>query len=105
MASDVEVQLINLRLTIMYPLERPQLPALARRASGAAPFTTRMVYSTKTGDAVAFRVFQRGDLRTGDSINGPAAIEEAGTTTIIDVADTLSVEDHGCLMIEVSHEA
>jgi len=105
MAPDVEVQLINLRLTVMYPLERPRLPVLDRRGSSAAPFTTRMVYSTKTGDAMAFRVFQRGDLRPGDSINGPAAIEEAGTTTIIDVADTLSVEDHACLMIEVSHEA
>ena len=35
-------------------------------------------------------------------IDGPAAIEEPGTTTIIDAADTLSVEDHGCLIIEVN---
>ena len=64
-----------------------------------------MVYSTSAQEPIECRVFQRGDLRAGDSINGPAAIEEAGTTTIIDVADTLSVEEHGCLMIEVSHEA
>jgi N-methylhydantoinase A len=102
MAADVEVQLINLRLTIIYPLARPRLPLLDRRASGAAPSITRRIYSTAAQETVDFRVFQRADLRAGDSITGPAAIEESGTTTIIDVADTLSVEDHGCLMIEVS---
>ena len=102
MAPEVEVQLLNLRLTVVYPLERPRLPLLDRRPSGAAPFTTRRIYSMVAQEPVDFRVFQRNDLRTGDSINGPVVIEEAGTTTIVDVADTLSVEDHGCLMIEVS---
>jgi hypothetical protein len=29
-------------------------------------------------------------------------IEEAGTTTVVDAGDTLTVEDHGCLIIEVT---
>jgi N-methylhydantoinase A/oxoprolinase/acetone carboxylase beta subunit len=40
-------------------------------------------------------------LRPGDQLRGPAAIEEPGTTTIIDTADTLSIESHGCLIVEV----
>jgi N-methylhydantoinase A len=102
MAPDVEVQLINLRLTVVYPLERPRLPSLDHRRSGAAPFTTRRIYSTVAGENLDFRVFQRSDLRAGDSIIGPAAIEEPGTTTIIDIADTLSIESHGCLMIQIA---
>jgi hypothetical protein len=39
-------------------------------------------------------------------IDGPAAVEESGTTTIVDAADRVSVEDHGGLIIEVMrHEA
>jgi len=34
--------------------------------------------------------------------DGPAAVEEPGTTTIIDATDSLSIEDHGCLIIHVN---
>jgi N-methylhydantoinase A len=101
-APDVEVQLINLRLTVVYPIERPRLARAGRRTAGAAPFATRKIYSSRTQDVLEFRVFQRDDLRAGDSVVGPAVIEEPGTTTVIDVGDTLSIEDHGCLMIEVT---
>jgi N-methylhydantoinase A len=101
-AADVEVQLINLRLTVVYPIERPRLASADRRTAGAAPFATRKIYSSRLQDVLEFRVFQRADLRAGDSIVGPAAIEESGTTTIVDAGDTLAVEDHGCLIIEVT---
>ena len=100
-ASDVDVQLINLRLTVVYPIERPHLARAARRTSGAAPFTTRKIYSSRTHDVLEFRIVQREDLRAGDVIEGPAAVEEPGTTTIVDAGDTLTVEDHGCLVIQV----
>jgi len=101
-ASDVEVQLINLRLTVVYPIERPRLARAERRTEGSAPFATRKIYSSRMQDVLEFRVFQRTDLRAGDSLVGPAAVEESGTTTIIDAGDTVSVEEHGCLVIEVT---
>ena len=101
-APDVEVQLLNLRLAIVYPIARPHLPALEPRTSGTPPFTTRMVYSMRSGGQAAFRVYQRDDLRPGDTIEGPAAVEEPGTTTIVDTGDNLSVENHGCLMIQLN---
>ena len=54
-----------------------------------------------TQDALEYRVVQREHLRAGDRIEGPAAVEEAGTTTLIDAGDFLSVEDHGCLVVDV----
>jgi len=54
-----------------------------------------------TQDALEYRVVQREHLRAGDTIEGPAAVEEAGTTTLIDAGDLLSVEDHGCLVVDV----
>ena len=101
-APDVEVQLLNLRLTVVYPIDRPRLPTLAPRASGTPQFETRAIYSTLSGETRQFRVYQREDLCTGDAIQGPAAIEEPGTTTVIDTADNLSVESHGCLIIHLN---
>jgi N-methylhydantoinase A len=100
-APEVDVQLLNLRLAVVYPLDQPRLPILERRPSGAPPFETRKIYSVLAGDSIEYRVFRRDALRVGDKVDGPAAIEEPGTTTIIDAADTLSVEDHGSLIIHV----
>ena len=101
-ARDVDVQLLNLRLTVVFPLDQPRLPTLDRRATGTPPFETRKIYSALAADDLEYRVYQRGTLKAGDEIHGPAAIEEPGTTTIIDDADTLSIEDHGCLVIHVA---
>jgi N-methylhydantoinase A len=100
-ARDVDVQLLNLRLTVVFPLDQPRLPTLDRRATGTPPFETRKIYSALSGDDIEYRVYQRTTLMAGDQLQGPAAIEEPGTTTIIDAADTLSVEDHGCMVIDV----
>jgi N-methylhydantoinase A len=101
-APDVDVQLLNLRLTVVYPIERPRLPTLDRRTSGAPEYATRPIYSTLAGEEREFRVYQREDLRPGDAIKGPAAVEEPATTTIIDTADILSIEHHGCLIIHLN---
>jgi len=100
-APDVDIQLLNLRLSVVFPLEPPRLATLERRAGGAPSFETRKIYSSLAGDALEYRVYQREMLRPGDQLRGPAAIEEPGTTTIIDTADTLSIENHGCLIVEV----
>ncbi|HVQ77942.1 MAG TPA: hydantoinase/oxoprolinase family protein [Candidatus Binatia bacterium] len=102
-ATEVEVQLLNLRLAVVYPLARPRLAAAERRAGGGGPpFSTRKIHSTVAQDSVEYRVVAREELRAGDAVEGPAAIEEAGTTTIIEPGDVLRVEDHGCLVIDVA---
>ena len=100
-APEIEVQLLNLRLAVVCPLERPRLSTLERRAGASIPSETRKIHSMLTQDALEYRVVQREHLRAGDTIEGPAAVEEAGTTTLIDAGDLLSVEDHGCLVVDV----
>ncbi|PYM21074.1 MAG: 5-oxoprolinase [Candidatus Rokuibacteriota bacterium] len=100
-APDVPVELINLRLGVVYPLERPRLPVLQSSVGPPAPVETRKIYSTLAADRVEYRVYRRDRLRAGDRLDGPAVIEETGTTTVMEPGDTLTVEPHGCLVIAV----
>ncbi len=101
-APDVEVELLNLRLTLVFPLEPPRLPTVERVGRRTPePFETRAIYSTVAQDEVECAVFRRDALGVGDVVEGPAAIEEAGTTTIIEPGDVLTVEPHGCLVIQI----
>jgi N-methylhydantoinase A len=104
-APDVEVQLLNLRLTVVFPIARPRLPVLPPGQAGAPRLESRKIYSLLGQDTLEHRVVQRATLRAGDVIEGPAVIEEEGTTTVIDRGDVLEVERHGCLMITVAKGA
>lgn len=101
-APEVEVQLLNLRLAVIYPLARAPLPTLARTAGRIPAFETRKIYSTLLRDLLEYRVFQRDRLRAGDVVEGPAAVEEAGTTTLLEPGDRLGVEGSACLVIDVA---
>jgi N-methylhydantoinase A len=101
-APEVEVQLLNLRLAVVYPLERPRLPALAAGDGHAPAGEARKIYSTLTRDLLEYRVVARERLRAGDILAGPAAVEEAGTTTLIEPGDELRVDGNACLVITVA---
>jgi N-methylhydantoinase A len=85
----------------VYPLERAPLPTLERGTGRGPAFETRKIYSTLLRDVLEYRVFPRERLRAGDVVEGPAAIEEAGTTTMLEPGDRLQVEDNACLVIDV----
>jgi N-methylhydantoinase A len=78
-------------------IERPQLPTLALRSADFAPKSTRPVYF----DA-EFRdtpVFERASLPAGGRVDGPAVVEEFGSTTVIFPHQYLEVDPHGILVI------
>ena len=103
-APDVEVQLLNLRLDRRLPA-RAAAPADARAARDGRgpPFETRKIYSIARSAIPASSASTSATISApGDVIEGPAAIEEAGTTTIIEPGDRLPVEDHGCLVIQLN---
>jgi N-methylhydantoinase A len=104
-APDVEVQLLNLRLAVVYPLPRAPLPILPRGTGRTPAFETRQIYSTLLRDALEYRVYPRAALRAGDLIEGPAAIEETGTTTVLEPGDRLEVDGNACLVIDVAKGA
>jgi N-methylhydantoinase A len=101
-APDVEVELTNLRLTLVIPLERSRLPRIEKGGAEAPAGERRPIYSTTARQPLDYRVVPRDDLRAGHVIEGPAAVEEAGTTTVIEPGDVITVEDHGCLLIRLA---
>jgi N-methylhydantoinase A len=100
-APEVDVELLNLRLTLIAPVDRPPLLTLEERAGSVEPREEREIFSLAAERGIRTRVFRREDLRAGDAIVGPAALEEASTTTIIEPGDRLGVDEHGFLQVEI----
>ena len=52
----------------------------------------------------AFSVFDRDRLRPGMTFDGPAIVEEASATTIVDEGGKVEVDAYGSLVITVDVE-
>ena len=105
-AAEVPVQLLNLRLTVTFPLEHPRLPTLAaRRGRRRALRDAEDLLDARPGSRGAPRVPAGTGCARAHRIDGPGRGGGGGTTTIIDAGDALTVEPHGCLVIEVARAA
>jgi N-methylhydantoinase A len=63
------------------------------------PGTERLAYFPETG-SVTVPVVDRLSLGAGDVVEGPALVEEAHTTTVLQPGDVLTVDDRLTLVIE-----
>ncbi|MEE2806650.1 MAG: hydantoinase/oxoprolinase family protein [Actinomycetota bacterium] len=95
---EVVVEWINLRVTSFGPIERPN-PRQIEAGTGAVETQRRKVYF---GEWSEVPIYDRSQLGQGDSIQGPAVIEEFGSTTPI-APNFETVVDHlGNLIIKPS---
>src|SRR5262249_61584706 len=82
-------------------LNKPQfekIPTGDAAPSAAARRGTRSVIFEGT-DTVQANVFDRTKLLEGNVINGPAIIEEAASTTVVEPGDTVTVNGFGHLFM------
>ena len=96
-AGRQKIELVNLCVSGFGVIERPQLPKLALRSVDFAPKSTRPVYF-----GAEFRdtpVFDRASLPSGGRVDGPAVVEEFGSTTVVFPSQYLEVDPHGILVI------
>jgi N-methylhydantoinase A len=96
-AGQQKVEIVNLGVSGFGMIERPSIPKLAAGFSEPAPASLRPVYF-----AGAFRdtpVYERGALGPGARLDGPAIVEEFGSTTVVFPDQTLQVDPHGILII------
>lgn len=98
------VEIVNFRIGAIGRVAKPSLPRLEAGGSGGKAKTgERDIYF---GDGFkACAVLARERLVLGESIAGPALIEEAGSTTLVPPSWTARVIGHGELLLERTGKA
>jgi N-methylhydantoinase A len=98
-AGQQKIELVNLCVSGFGLIERPQMPKLAGRAGNPEPKSSRAVYfGTEFLDTP---VFDRASLPPAGRVNGPAVVEEFGSTTVVFPGQYVEVDPHGILVIRV----
>jgi len=93
---------VNFCLSGFGTIERPSLPKV-RASSGdaeGARKTNRPVYFE--GGFRDTPVYDRAGLPAGTRIEGPAVVEEFGSTTVIFPGQFATIDDHGIIVVRRS---
>jgi N-methylhydantoinase A len=99
-AGQQKVELVNVCVSGFGMIDRPRIPELDK-ATGALPkHSSRPVYFD--GKFRDTPVFERAPLAAGAKLDGPAIVEEFGSTTVVFPDQHLSVDAHGILIIRAA---
>ncbi|HEX7126062.1 MAG TPA: hydantoinase/oxoprolinase family protein [Thermodesulfobacteriota bacterium] len=82
----------------------PEAATVSSRAGGTSVRRRRAAYFPEAGGYVEVDVFDRASMRAGESISGPAIIEEREATTVILPGDRGRIEPGGHLIIDIGTE-
>jgi N-methylhydantoinase A len=93
--ADQQVEWVNLRVTGIGPISRPEIPLLAA-GSGAVAATHRQVWFDGWCSAA---VYERATLGAGDEFVGPAIVQEFGSTVPVHPGFHCRVDDVGNLRL------
>ncbi len=100
-SMDAPIEITTLRLKGSGIVEKPSLPILKKRTTGACtPFISRTVYISSAKNQ-QYACYKREDLLGGDVISGPAIIVEHTATTVIHEGDNLLIGDYGQMIITI----
>lgn len=100
-AINTAVQIVTLRVRANAVLPKPALPVIdaATGPASEARIGERDCFCFALRDRTTFAVYDRAKLAAGHAFDGPAIVEEGTTTTVIHSDQTVSVDDHGHLII------
>ena len=97
--GEQDVELVNLRVQAVGTQHRPALTADRSERQAAKPFATRQAYWRQTG-WVECSLYRRTELAFGQSIVGPAIVEEYGSTVVVPRSWAVRVDGYGNLILE-----
>ncbi|MDE1972227.1 MAG: hydantoinase/oxoprolinase family protein [Hyphomicrobiales bacterium] len=100
-AGQQKVELVNFCVSGFGRIDRPNIPAI--KTAGTPKQASRPVYFG--GGYRDTPVFDRASLPAGFSCEGPAIIEEFGSTTVMMQGQHLTVDPHGILIIRAAGKA
>ncbi|HEY5878707.1 MAG TPA: hydantoinase/oxoprolinase family protein [Nakamurella sp.] len=93
---DQPVEWVNLRTTGIGPIDRPMIPEIASATGIPAAAGRRRVRYDGWTDAT---IHDRTTLRAGDVVDGPAVIEEFGSTVPVHTGFRAGVDRYGNLLL------
>lgn len=99
--GEQDVELVNLRVQAVGTQHRPSLKQDIAIRQPAVPFAKRKVYWRNSG-WVNCPLYRRTELAIGQNIEGPAVIEEYGSTVVVPASWTLRSDSYGNLILEKS---
>ncbi|MCA1782946.1 MAG: hydantoinase/oxoprolinase family protein [Intrasporangiaceae bacterium] len=105
---DQHVEWVNLRVTGIGPITRPEILAVASADGDLAERAvtgTREVCFDATDGYVPTTVYAREHLGAGDTFAGPAIVEEFGSTVPVHPGFGVRVDDYGNLVLTREHDA
>ncbi len=100
-SPDEAVEMVNIRVAAMAKRASLAFPGVAASAEPARAARRRPVYFDDVETPVDCPVYERTDLRAGQSFGGPAIVQEHGTTSVMFAGDFCTVAETGELMISV----
>ena len=100
-AQDEPVELVNLRLTTVGKIARPNMKKLEETSSDASSALkgSRPVYFSESNGVTETAVYDRVKLPAGAQFSGPAIVEEPDCTTVVHPAWNVLVDEYGNLSI------
>ncbi len=99
-AGKQKIELVNLCVSGFGVIERPRMPKLAQCAGNPAVKSFRAVYFGAQFQDTA--VYDRASLPSGGRVEGPAIVEEFGSTTVVFPGQYVEIDPHGILVIRPS---
>ena len=92
------VEIVSIRATVRHALPRRSEGAAAPNGSGGT-HANREAYSFTEKKRMDFRILDRPSMQVGETLAGPAIINEPTATTYLDANWTCKVHESGCLFI------
>src|SRR5207244_3135980 len=101
-ADDLPITILNIRVALASPTPKPKLRPLAKgtgKPADDAVMYRRVVHWASDDGPREVPFYDRTKLLAGDVVEGPAAIVEKTTTTLLHLGDTCSPDEHSNLRI------
>jgi N-methylhydantoinase A len=102
-APEAPVEFVNLRTVHSHALPRPRLERPSARPGAAR--RSRKAFFPSLGRFTETPVHDRRDLAAGQTIAGPAIVEQADTTLVVYPGQRAHVEAGGSIIVEVNAHA
>lgn len=100
-AIDTRVQVVTVRVRGLARAAPPQLPTYPAGDGdpGRARTGSRPAFDFRSRAIAEFAVYDRARLAPGDTLVGPAIIDEGTSTTVVHAGQRVAVEAHGYLLV------